>query len=511
MMPSFAAAGKSAGAASVSTQKGGSRLPSQQELRWAVDCCWRLCGEGEEIRFYGKARLLDRRQVSSVAEAVEGLNANRLLCSEDLCVMSVAAERAYYVLFRRGKRDAALARFQAPALAAPPAAAPSRAWGHDAVKVQPPALHLGAVPTPARGHLQPKSYAPQGESSQASPASSPPAPSPSAVKSLQPPLAARSGRSREQLATLPQPTVVATVQSPVARPRELRDLEQVRYSELQLMQCLGSGEFGKVSQGFYKGEEVAVKELFWNNSTGQWPHLIKELQKEIDSFRHLRHPNLVRFIAACFETPHLCLVTEYMPGGSLHTLLHVNRTQLTLLQASEMCLQIADAVQYLHSQRPIVVHRDLKSLNVVLDHQLNIKICDFGLTEPMLRTHITKKNNGGSPRYMAPELFDSKAKVTEKIDVWAMGCIFVEICGGPLPYSTITTLVELTKEILARRRSPSVPETVFAEIKPIINQCLVFDSWLRRSSREVYNYLRENRMKLGDKQDATRTGIPRSL
>merc|ERR1712217_240222 len=117
------------------------------------------------------------------------------------------------------------------------------------------------------------------------------------------------------------------------------------------------------------------------------------------------------------------------------------------------CLQLADGVMYLHAQNPTIVHRDLKSLNVVLDLSLNIKICDFGLTEPMERTHITKKNNGGSPRYMAPELFDSKTKITEKIDLWAMGCIFIEVCGGPLPYQSISTLADLTREMLVRRAS----------------------------------------------------------
>jgi len=98
----------------------------------------------------------------------------------------------------------------------------------------------------------------------------------------------------------------------------------------------------------------------------------------------------------------------------------------------KLSLQVVEGVMFLHSQQPVVVHRDLKSLNVVLDMQFNIKICDFGLTEIMECTHITKKNNGGSPRYMAPELYDKKSKVTEKLDVWAMGCILAEIFGGKM-------------------------------------------------------------------------------
>ncbi|CAE7604845.1 unnamed protein product [Symbiodinium natans] len=69
--------------------------------------------------------------------------------------------------------------------------------------------------------------------------------------------------------------------------------------------------------------------------------------------------------------------------------------------------------------------------------------------------------------YMAPELFDSKTKITEKIDVWAMGCIFVEICGGPLPYETITTLADLTKEMLIKRRTPDIPEFILGTMREI--------------------------------------------
>merc|ERR1719265_598307 len=194
-------------------------------------------------------------------------------------------------------------------------------------------------------------------------------------------------------------------------PGELTADERIAYQELQFVEHLGSGEFGQVFRGYYRNQEVAIKQLYWDNSI-QGDTVVRDLEREIESFRHLSHKRLVKFIGACLELPHLCLVTEYMPAGSLHHLLHVRKISLPVSHGLNMCLQIADAVQYLHSQNPLVVHRDLKSLNVVLDLQLNIKICDFGLTESMERTHITKKNNGGSPRYMAPELFDDKSKIT---------------------------------------------------------------------------------------------------
>merc|ERR1712007_151306 len=232
---------------------------------------------------------------------------------------------------------------------------------------------------------------------------------------------------------------------------------------------------------------------------------------EVESFRHLRHKRLVRFIGACLEVPHICLITEYCPGGSLHHLLHVRKLQLPLLHAMNMCLQIADGVMYLHLQTPVVVHCDLKSLNVVLDLSLNVKICDFGLTESMDRTHITKQNNGGSPRYMAPELFDCKTKITEKIDIWAMGCIFVEVFGGPLPYEAISTLAELTREVLVHKRPPLIPANIGEPVRKIFRSCLTFDQRLRPTSKQVFEQLKTGRRQLKESGNLEGTKTPRRV
>ncbi|CAE7303970.1 unnamed protein product [Symbiodinium pilosum] len=137
--------------------------------------------------------------------------------------------------------------------------------------------------------------------------------------------------------------------------------------------------------------------------------------------------------------------TRFMPGGSLHHLLHKARTPLTLGTQSKMAIQVCEGVDFLHGHSPPVVHRDLKSLNIVLDRIYNAKICDFGLTQSMEKTHITLKEggNGGSPRYMAPECYDCKGKITEKVDVWALGCILVEVFGGPLPYDDCQNIQQI--------------------------------------------------------------------
>jgi len=283
---------------------------------------------------------------------------------------------------------------------------------------------------------------------------------------------------------------------PVQKARgQLLPEEQLAYNEIRFVEHLGSGEFGQVYRGFVHNEEVAVKQLFWEDSV-KTESVVEDLMREIEAFRHLRHKRLVNFVGACLEVPTLCLVTEYMPGGSLHHLLHVRKVRLPLLHCLNLCLQLAEGVLYLHSQVPCIVHRDLKSLNVVLDLSLNLKLCDFGLTEAMEGTHLVKKNNGGSPRYMAPELFDNKSLITEKVDIWSMGCIFSEIFGGPLPYEGINTLPDLHREMLVNRRMPKIPSKIPDGVQDAIRRCYTFDPRMRPSCKRVFEQLKDIKRRL---------------
>mmetsp|Transcript_66059 Transcript_66059/g.177654 ORF Transcript_66059/g.177654 Transcript_66059/m.177654 type:complete len:732 (-) Transcript_66059:61-2256(-) len=592
-------------------------LRTEEAPGWSVPCSRRLCSEGRETRFIGKARFLEKHLFASVEKAVDGLNRRLLVCPDDCCVVFCVAERSYYLLYRSGKREAAFAQLglavEAGGCASPRLAherASSRGSTATAAcgarvrqdsrssagglvaggpKVQDmqtagvsggasantpaaspapvssgrngrPPLRTAVTRTPSASGVQ--SYMPashvfavDGAGGAASPAYQRYASPAPAVQSFQPaPAWCGAARFSSGAATptppIPPPQMMAvpsggqrlvsapmppTQQSPhghalrvvhtgsaiappaemqgqiqgrgfhvvapqrLSTPRETLECglsapEKIIFEDLEFVESLGSGEFGQVFRGSYQGNEVAIKKMYWDDTMSEL--VMQDLSREIESFRHLRHKRLVRFIGACLELPHPCLVTEYCPGGSLHHLLHVRRLELPLLHALNMCLQIADGVMYLHSHTPTIVHRDLKSLNVVLDLSLNVKICDFGLTEPMERTHITKKNNGGSPRYMAPELFDNKSKITEKVDIWSMGCIFTEIFGGTLPYQGINTLADLTREMLVNRRMPAIPPHIPEPAQNVIRSCYNFDSRLRPTAKQVFEQLREAKRRL---------------
>lgn len=280
---------------------------------------------------------------------------------------------------------------------------------------------------------------------------------------------------------------------PAGQKLSLNREELIDFSLLTTHECLGTGGFGAVYRGYFGDKEVAIKKLFCEDSGNISPLQLEELEKEIAALRGLHHPRLVAFIGACLSPPNLCIVTEYMPNGSLHHLLHKAKTPLTLSTQAKIALQVCEGVAFLHGLIPPVVHRDLKSLNIVLDHSYSAKICDFGLTQSMDRTHISLKDggNGGSPRYMAPECYDCKGKITEKVDVWAMGCIIIESFGGPLPYDDCTQIPQIVAKVLVEKQGPYIPHHLPRGVRPIIEDCFHFDLTMRTRAQDVFNRLRK--------------------
>ena len=94
----------------------------------------------------------------------------------------------------------------------------------------------------------------------------------------------------------------------------------------------------------------------------------------------VRHRNVVQFIGAVVEQPNLCVVMEFMTAGSLNDLLHKQGVKLTLAQTIHIATDVAMGCHYLHKQKPMIIHRDLKSQNVLLTHHGLAKIADFGLS-----------------------------------------------------------------------------------------------------------------------------------
>lgn len=266
--------------------------------------------------------------------------------------------------------------------------------------------------------------------------------------------------------------------------------ECLRAEQLCIGPQLGAGGSATVYRGTLNNREVAIKKI-----TGV-AHL-EEMRKEVNALRALRHPRLVSFIGACVQPPLLMVVTEFMSGGSLHDRLFGNRRNPPLHPGQKWAIgmHILEGLAFLHSRR--VVHRDLKSMNILLDQRQHAKICDFGLAHPMEdKTHIARKidGEGGSPRYMAPECYDaSHGKLTEKVDIWALGCIFIELFGGIMPYAECTTMAQLSARILVERQPPAIPTVVPGHIAQMIHRCVNFVAAQRPSAPVLQSDLARTR------------------
>ncbi|XP_020242260.1 L-type lectin-domain containing receptor kinase S.4-like [Asparagus officinalis] len=198
-------------------------------------------------------------------------------------------------------------------------------------------------------------------------------------------------------------------------------------------QILGSGGFGQVYKGVMPvtGEEVAIKRI--SNSSRQG---VKEFVAEIASLGQLRHRNLVQLQGWCKRDQDLILVYEYMLNGSLDTFLFNNEKTglLSWNQRFKIIKDIAFGLLYLHEEwGQVIVHRDIKASNVLLDSEMKAKLGDFGLArlyEHGSNPHTTRVV--GTVGYLAPEL-SRTGKASTNTDVYAYGALVLEVVCGRRP------------------------------------------------------------------------------
>ncbi|XP_039052563.1 L-type lectin-domain containing receptor kinase SIT2-like [Hibiscus syriacus] len=197
-------------------------------------------------------------------------------------------------------------------------------------------------------------------------------------------------------------------------------------------ELLGSGGFGRVYRGVLPSlkEQVAVKRISYDSRQG-----MKEFVSEIVSMRRLRHRNLVQLLGYCRRKGELLLVYDYMPNGSLDKFLFSNSMpNLSWGQRFQILKGVASALLYLHEEwEQVVLHRDIKASNILLDANFNGRLGDFGLAK--LYDHGSNPSTTrvvGTVGYIAPELART-GKATTSTDVFAFGTFMLELACGRKP------------------------------------------------------------------------------
>ncbi|RDA93948.1 hypothetical protein CP533_4981 [Ophiocordyceps camponoti-saundersi (nom. inval.)] len=268
---------------------------------------------------------------------------------------------------------------------------------------------------------------------------------------------------------------------------------------------IGQGSFGSVYLALHAvtGELLAVKQVETpapganSQSDTRKKSMIDALKREISLLRELRHPNIVQYLGCSSSADQLNIFLEYVPGGSVQTMLNSYGALPEPLVRS-FVRQILTGLSYLHERD--IIHRDIKGANILVDNKGTIKISDFGISKKLETSNLLTSGNGtggggggsnnrhrpslqGSVFWMAPEVV-KQTSYTRKADIWSLGCLVVEMMTGNHPFPDCSQLQAIFK-IGGGKAAPTIPENASLEAQAFLRQTFEIDHNLRPSADEL--------------------------
>lgn len=229
-------------------------------------------------------------------------------------------------------------------------------------------------------------------------------------------------RQRERMVLMQESLAERSTQ--IRLKRAMDQSYKIEASEVNLVRVLGHGGFGTVYHAGVRGKSVACK-VFHNQNLSV--EALDDFCNEMEILSKIHHPHVINFIGACREP--LMIVTELMTGGDLEKLLlDVTGYPLSLLTRLSMAKDAALGMAWLHGSDPMIIHRDVKTANFLVDENLRVVVADFGLSDKLRRGASTWDDDGykGTIYYTAPEILKN-AVFNEKSDVYSFGIVLWQI------------------------------------------------------------------------------------
>lgn len=251
---------------------------------------------------------------------------------------------------------------------------------------------------------------------------------------------------------------------------------------------LGKGGFGQVIMGLYSRLEIAIKKFFTFN--------LKSFLKEFNIIQKLKHQNIPSLYGVVPNVKSLSLVSELIKGETLDSFFR--KVGENCFVKVCMFIELANVITYIHCLK--LIHRDLKPSNIMVDHNLNIKLLDFGISKLSSNTN-TQTVMTGTILYMAPENYSLDTKgmsmeefamsiISTKVDVWAFGCILSEAYSGYRPWAPSITMDTGVIAMLIKKQNFRIPKNLEnSEITSIIESCTEVNPTNRKNIRDIKNDL----------------------
>ncbi|XP_068649846.1 serine/threonine-protein kinase 54-like [Aristolochia californica] len=278
----------------------------------------------------------------------------------------------------------------------------------------------------------------------------------------------------------------------IEEPRHKEEWE-IDLSKLEIRYVIAHGTYGTVYRGVYDGQDVAVKLLDWGEDgfaiNAETAALRASFRQEVAVWHKLDHSNVTKFVGASMGTSELkilpnntsnngdyvsipsracCVVVDYLPGGTLKQYLIKNRRRKLAYKAViQLALDLSRGLSYLHSRK--IVHRDVKTENMLLDSHRTLKIADFGVARVEAENPKDMTGETGTLGYMAPEVLDGKP-YNRRCDVYSFGICLWEIYCCEMPYSDLS-ISEVSCGVVQQNLRPEIPRCCPSSLANIMRKC----------------------------------------
>ncbi|KAJ8764236.1 hypothetical protein K2173_005976 [Erythroxylum novogranatense] len=276
-------------------------------------------------------------------------------------------------------------------------------------------------------------------------------------------------------------------------PTDGTDVWEIDPNQLEIGNKVASGSYGDLYKGTYCSQEVAVKVFKPERVSAE---MLREFSQEVYIMRKIRHKNVVQFIGACTRPPHLCIVTEFMAKGSIYEFLHKQKGVFKLPSLIKVAIDLSKGMNYLHQNN--IIHRDLKTANLLMDENEVVKVADFGVARVQIQSGVMTAETG-TYRWMAPEVIEHKP-YDQKADVFSFGIVLWELLTGELPYSYLTPL-QAAVGVVQKGLRPTIPKHSHPKVAELLERCWRQDPSQRPSFSEILDNLQHMAKEVTDERE----------